>query len=73
MINNHELLSGGLEKVSAAAKRLSVDRVTLYRWIQDGKISYLNLNGVYRVPTRAVDELLLQGLHLCSFQQSEQH
>ena len=71
MTNNTELISGGLEKVSTAAKRLSIDRVTLYRWMQDGKIPFLCLNGVYRVPTRAVDKLLAQALHLGLYQESE--
>lgn len=70
-MTNKELLAGGLEKVAQAAKHLGVDRNTLYHWIQAGKMPYLCINGVYRIPTRAIDELLTQGLHLGSLQHSQ--
>jgi excisionase family DNA binding protein len=63
-MTNEELLAGGLEKVSQAAKRLGIDRNTLYAWIQEGKIAHTRINGVYRIPTLAVNELLLQGLKM---------
>jgi excisionase family DNA binding protein len=63
-MTTNDLLAGGLEKVSQAAKRLGIDRNTLYQWIQRGKVPYTHIHGVYRIPTRAVDEMLAQGLHL---------
>jgi excisionase family DNA binding protein len=61
-MTNQELLAGGLVKVSQAAKRLGIDRNTLYHWIEERKVPYTHINGVYRIPTRAVEELLLRGL-----------
>jgi excisionase family DNA binding protein len=61
-MTKNELLDGGLEKVSQAAKRLGLDRRTLYRWIRDGKVAYTCINDVYRIPSRAVDEMLMAGL-----------
>ena len=61
-MTNEELLAGGLVKVSQAAKRLGIDRNTLYAWIQDGKIAHTCINGVYRIPTLAVEEMLRRGL-----------
>lgn len=72
-MTNDELLAGGLEKVAQAAKRLGVNKNTIYHWIQDGRIPYWCINTVYRIPTCAVDELLAQALHPGSFQESEQH
>ena len=62
-MTKEELLAGGLEKVSRAAKRLGIDRNTIYHWIRDGKIPYTCINGVYRIPTRAVDDMLTGGLN----------
>lgn len=58
-----ELLADGLEKVSQAAKRLGIDRNTIYHWMQEQKIPFLCIHGVYRIPKRAVDEMLVNGLH----------
>jgi excisionase family DNA binding protein len=63
-MTKQELLAGGLEKVSKAAKRLSIDRNTLYQWMQQGKVPYTFINGVYRIPTRSVDDMLVAGLNL---------
>ena len=62
-MTKQELLAGGLEKVSKAAKRLGIDRNTLYQWIQQGKVPYTHINGVYRIPCRAVDDMLVAGLN----------
>jgi excisionase family DNA binding protein len=62
-MTNQEILSGGLEKVSKAAKRLGIGRNTLYQWIQQGKVAYTNINGTYRIPSRAVDNMLVAGLN----------
>jgi excisionase family DNA binding protein len=63
-MTKHELLAGGLEKVSQAAKRLGIDRNTLYQWIQQGKVPYTHMHGVYRIPTLAVDEMLVASLNV---------
>jgi excisionase family DNA binding protein len=63
-MTKQEILAGGLEKVSLAAKRLGIDRNTLYRWIEQGKVPYTNIHGMYRIPSRAVDDMLTTGLHL---------
>ena len=59
-----EILAGGLEKVSVAAKRLGIDRNTIYRWIEQGKVPYTHIHGMYRIPSRAVDDMLMEGLNL---------
>jgi excisionase family DNA binding protein len=63
-MTKHELLAGGLEKVSQAAKRLGIDRNTLYQWIQQGKVPYTLIHGVYRIPSLAVDDMLVAGLNI---------
>ena len=63
-MTKQELLAGGLEKVSLAAKRLGIDRNTVYQWIQQGKVPYTHIHGVYRIPSRAVDDMLVAGLNI---------
>ena len=63
-MTKRELLAGGLEKVSKAAKRLGIDRNTLYHWIEQGKVPYTHIHGVYRIPSRAVDDMLMAGLNI---------
>jgi excisionase family DNA binding protein len=63
-MTKQDLLAGGLEKVSKAAKRLGIDRNTLYHWIEKGKVPYTHIHGVYRIPSRAVDDMLMAGLNL---------
>ena len=63
-MTKQEILAGGLEKVSLAAKRLGIDRNTLYQWIQQGKVAYTHIHGVYRIPSRAVDDMLVAGLKI---------
>jgi excisionase family DNA binding protein len=63
-MTKQELLAGGLEKVSQAAKRLGIDRNTLYHWIQDGKVPYVHIHGVYRLPRLAIDRMLVDGLRV---------
>jgi len=70
-MTKQELLSGGLEKVSKAAKRLGIDRNTLYQWIQQGKVAYTNINGTYRIPSRAVDNMLVAGLNLANIHEDQ--
>jgi excisionase family DNA binding protein len=65
-MTKQELLAGGLEKVSKAAKRLAIDRNTLYHWIEQGKVPYTHIHGIYRIPTYAVDDMLVTGLNLGS-------
>ena len=70
-MTKQELLAGGLEKVSKAAKRLGIDRNTLYQWIQQNKVPYTFINGMYRIPSRAVDDMLVDGLNLGPAQQDQ--
>jgi excisionase family DNA binding protein len=70
-MTKQELLAGGLEKVSLAAKRLGIDRNTLYQWIQQGKVPYTHIHGVYRIPSRGIDEMLVAGLNLAPAQEVE--
>jgi excisionase family DNA binding protein len=63
-MTKQDLLAGGLEKVSQAAKRLGIDRNTIYHWIQERKIPFLHIHGVYRIPSRAIDDMLFAGLNL---------
>lgn len=64
IMTKQELLAGGLEKVSRAAKRLGINRNTLYEWIQRGQVPYTFINGGYRIPSLAVDNMLLDGLNI---------
>jgi excisionase family DNA binding protein len=59
-----EILADGLERVSQSARRLGIDRNTVYAWIREGKIPYLEIHGVYRIPSRAVTEMLEKGLRI---------
>lgn len=59
-----EILAEGLERVSQAAQRLGINRNTLYEWIKEGKIPFTCINGTYRVPRRAVSEMLENGLNM---------
>jgi excisionase family DNA binding protein len=70
-VTKQELLAGGLERVSQAAKRLGIDRNTLYQWIQRGKVPYTHIHGVYRIPSRAVDEMLVTGLKVRPAQEDQ--
>ena len=63
-MTKEELLEGGMEKVSQAAKRLGIDRNTIYHWIHEGKVPHLYINGVYRIPSKAINEMLWTGLKL---------
>ena len=66
-----ELLAGGFIKVAQAAKRLEIDRNTLYRWMHEKKIPFLNMNGVYRIPKLAIDEMLMAGLDVGALRADE--
>lgn len=70
-MTKQEILSGGLEKVSKAAKRLGIDRNTLYQWIQQGKVAYTQINGTYRIPSLAIDDMLVAGLKLGKFYENQ--
>ncbi len=61
-MTNSELFADGLERVSQSARRLGIGRNTVYTWIRQGRIPYTLINGVYRVPSRAVTEMLTSGL-----------
>lgn len=63
-MTKQDLLSDGLERVSQAAKRMGVSRNVLYKWIREGRITYLRIHDCVRIPTRAVNEMLENGLHL---------
>ena len=66
-----DLLDGGLVKVSQAARRLAMDRNTLYSWMHQGKMPYTLINGTYRIPARAIEEMLTRGLHTIDAQASD--
>jgi len=70
-MTKQELLAGGFVKVIEAANCLGIERGTIYRWIHERKIPYLNMNGVYRIPRLALDELLMTGLDVCALQADE--
>ena len=70
-MTNQELLTAGLERVSQAAKRLGINRNTLYHWIHRGQVPYTHINGTYRIPTRAVDDMLGRGLYPAAVRRSE--
>lgn len=59
-----DIFSDGMQRVSQAARRLGLNRNTVYGWIKEGKIAYTRIHGSYRIPTRAVSEMLNRGLHL---------
>lgn len=63
-MTKQELLTDGLVKVSQAARRLAMDTNTLYTWMRAGKMPYTLINGTYRIPARALDEMLTSGLHV---------
>jgi excisionase family DNA binding protein len=66
-----DLLEGGLVKVSQAARRLAMDRNTLYSWMRQGKMPYTLINGTYRIPLRAIEEMLARGLHVIDPQDTD--
>ena len=47
-----------------AAKRLSVGVQSVYNWIKDNHITYYQIGGHYRIPVKAVEDLLSNGIHL---------
>ena len=63
-MKKQDLLNGGLETVTTAARRLSISRNTLYQWMHRGQMPYTCVNNVYRIPTLALDDMLTAGLHL---------
>jgi excisionase family DNA binding protein len=63
-MTKQDLLAGDLEKVSKAAKRLGIDKNTLYKWCQRGEMPHIYINGMYRIPSRAIDEMLTTGLKI---------
>lgn len=62
-MTKQELLADGLERVSHAARRLGLNRNTLYDWIKARRIPYLQIRHFYRIPTRAINDILENGLH----------
>jgi excisionase family DNA binding protein len=70
-MTKQDLLNGGLEKVSKAAKRLGIDRNTLYKWCHRGEMPFIYINGLYRIPTRAIDDMLMAGLNVGSEQEDQ--
>ena len=45
-------------KVSEVAKRLGFKYITVWSWMQKGKIRYYKINGSYRIEERDLNKLL---------------
>jgi excisionase family DNA binding protein len=63
-MTKQELLADGLERVSDTARRLGVSRNTIYQWVREGRIAHLRIHDCLRIPTRAVDQMIENGLFI---------
>ena len=52
-----KILTYDLMTVPRAAKALGLSKMTLYRWIDAGKIISISLGGFLFIPTREVERL----------------
>jgi len=52
-----ELHSDDLLSVAEVAQQLSKARMTIYRWIDANKITYVKLGGFYYIPKGEVERL----------------
>ena len=59
-----EYLDSGLLRISEAAKRLGVGPNTVYNWIYKNSITYYEVMNKYRIPVKAVDDMLKGSIHL---------
>ena len=60
--NNNELISDGLERISAAAAFLGMSRSNVYRLIHEGVLPSVKIGKSRRVPIRAVRDLVLNNM-----------
>ncbi|MBA7662764.1 hypothetical protein ES703_70797 [subsurface metagenome] len=51
------LQKGDVLSVNAAAREIGVRNVTLYRWTQAGKASYVMFGGIMFIPVTEVERL----------------
>jgi len=52
--------SGDLVSVSRAAEMLSRPRITIYRWVESGKILSIKLGGIIFIPWTEVERLFTE-------------
>jgi excisionase family DNA binding protein len=62
IINEHELVSGGLQRISEAARFLGVSRSLVYQLINSGVLPTVRIGRSRRIPIRAVHELAATNL-----------
>ena len=48
---------GDVLGVNAASEEIGMHHVTLYRWIADGKVAYVQFGGIMFIPVREVERL----------------
>ncbi|MFO0800497.1 MAG: helix-turn-helix domain-containing protein [Gemmataceae bacterium] len=56
-MNNHEVVSDGLERVVEAARFLGVSRSLIYKLIDAGVLPSVKIGNARRIPIRAVRDL----------------
>ena len=52
-----ELKRGDVLTVSKASEEIGMHHVTLYKWINDGKVAHVEFGGVFFVPVGEVERL----------------
>jgi excisionase family DNA binding protein len=57
MLTKVEIRTEDLKSVPQAAKILKRPKITLYRWIEKGKVQAIQLGDVLYIPTREVQRL----------------
>ena len=63
-INNHEIVSEGLERVADAARFLGISRSLIYKLLHAGVLPSVKIGNSRRIPIRAVRELAADHLVL---------
>jgi excisionase family DNA binding protein len=57
MLTKVEIRTEDLKSVPQAAKILNRPKITLYRWIENGKVTAIQLGDVLFIPTKEVERL----------------
>jgi excisionase family DNA binding protein len=52
-----KLIPGEAVTVNTASEEIGIHHATLYRWIQAGKVAYIQFGGILFVPTTEVERL----------------